>query len=134
MKLNERHIHLAVAALFYLGIAACFALRPSETPGLLPAVLLPLVLQLCTALRSRQRNALAASLTLIPPETLAVSLARAGASLSPAVFLPGLLAALTVRLINGLRRWPDARSNTLRWTGAAVCMVSVAATAALLLA
>ncbi len=134
MKLDERHIMLAAAAIFYLGVAVCFAIRPPETPGPVSAVLLMLALQLCTLPRSKQRNTLAASLTLIPPEALAVSLVRAGSTLSLSVFLPGLLAALSVRAINGLRRWPETRPSTFRWTGAAVYMVSIAATAALIFA
>ncbi len=133
MKLNERHIRLAAGVLYYAEIALCFALRPPEATGIAAAVLLPLAMQFLCAVCSRQWNDLAAALTLIPAGAVAGTLALAAAPLRVGIFLPSLLLGSAVRIVNGLRRWPEVRPNTLRWLGAAVAMVTFAATAALIL-
>ena len=134
MKLNERHTRLAIGALYYAEIALCFTLKPPQAAGFAAAVLLPLAMQLLSAIGSRQWNCLAAAFTLMPAGAVAGSIACASAPLQVSAFLPGLLLGCAVRIVNGLRRWPDTRPNTLRWTGAAVAMVTFAATAALILA
>ena len=134
MKLDERHIRLIVGALFYAEIAVCFAIRPPEAMGLAAAVLTPLAVQLLCSVWSRQWNCLAAALTLIPAAAVAGGIACAEAPLHVSVFLPALLLGGAVRIVNGLKRWPDPRPGTLRWMGAAVAMMTFAATAALILA
>ncbi len=134
MKVNERHIRLAVGVLYYAEIALCFALKPPQSTGLAAAVLLPLAMQLLSGICSRQWNFLAAAFTLMPAGAVAGSIACASVPLQLSALLPGLLLGCAVRIVNGLRRWPDTRPNTLRWTGAAVAMVTFAATAALILA
>ncbi len=133
MKPDERFIRLTVGVLYYAEIALCFALRPPEAAGLAAALLLPLAMQFLCAVCSRQWNDLAAALTLIPAGAVAGGIACAAAPLHLAVFLPALLLGAAVRIVNGLRSWPDARATTLRWLGAAVAMVVFAATAALIL-
>ena len=81
MKLNERHTRLAIGALYYAEIALCFTLKPPQAAGFAAAVLLPLAMQLLSAIGSRQWNCLAAAFTLMPAGAVAGSIACASAPL-----------------------------------------------------
>ncbi len=113
---------------------ACYAIHPPEAIGKIPAVLLPAATQAVISIKPRQRNSLSFSLTLIPSALMAAGIAACpAASLQLRTFLPGLASAAIVRLVNNLRRWPDSRPATLHWVGAAIGMMTFAATAAILL-
>ena len=133
MILSGRQIRILISATYYALMAICFAVHPPEVMGIVPAVAISAALQVLLCINSRQWNSLAFALTLIPSGVLASGLAACPAPLQASALLPGLAAALIVRVVNGLRRWPDSRPATLHWVGAAVGMMTFAATAAVLL-
>jgi|GEM_PF-2169487 len=133
MKLSGRQIRILISAAFYLMMLICFIVHPPEAASIIPAVIFPAVLQLLLSIRSRQWNSLAFALTLIPPGAMAAGIAACPVPLRASALIPGLAAALLVRAINSLKRWPDSRPATLHWVGAAIGMMTFAATAAVLL-
>ncbi len=133
MEMKGRQIRILISAAYYALMVICFAVHPPEVMGIIPAVAISAALQALLCINSRQWNSLAFALTLIPPGAMAAGIAACQAPLRASALLPGLAAALIVRAINSLRRWPDSRPATLHWVGAAIGMMTFAATAAILL-
>lgn len=133
MKLSSGQIRALVLAAFYSLLLVCYAVRPPEAAGIASAITLPAELQAIVSIKPRQRNSLSFALTLIPSAVMATSIATCSAPLQLKTLLPGFVSATVVRLVNDLRRWPDSRPATLRWVGAAIGMMTFAATAAILL-
>lgn len=133
MKLSSGQIRILVSAAFYTLLLICYAVRPPEATGIFPAVILPAALQALISIKPRRRNSLSFALTLIPSAVMATSIATCSALLQLRTWLPGLVSAAITRLVNDLRRWPDSRPATLHWVGAAIGMMTFAATAAILL-
>lgn len=133
MKIKGRQIRILISAAFYMLMLVCYAVHPPEAIGIIPAVLISAALQILLSINSRQWNSLAFALTLMPSGAMASGLAACPAPLQFSSLLPGLIAAVIVRIINNLKRWPDSRPATLNWVGAAAVMMTFAATAAILL-
>lgn len=133
MKLSGRQVRTLTSAAFYALMLVCYAVHPPEAIGAIPAVLISAALQILLSINSRQWNSLAFALTLMPSGAMASGLAACPAPLQFSFLLPGFIAAVIVRIINNLKRWPDSRPATLHWVGAAAVMMTFAATAAILL-
>lgn len=133
MKLSGRQVRTLTSAAFYALMLVCYAVHPPEAIGTIPAVLISAALQILLSINSRQWNSLAFALTLMPSGAMASGLAACPAPLQFSSLLPGFIAAVIVRIINSLKRWPDSRPATLHWVGAAAVMMTFAATAAILL-
>ncbi len=133
MKLSGRQVRIFTSAAFYALMLACYAVHPPEAIGTIPAILISAALQILLSINSRQWNSLAFALTLMPSGAMASGLAACPAPLQFSFLLPGFIAAVIVRIINNLKRWPDSRPATLHWAGAAAVMMTFAATAAILL-
>lgn len=133
MKLSGRQIRILISAAFYALMLVCYAVHPPEAIGTIPAILISAALQILLSINSRQWNSLAFALTLMPSGAMASGLAACPAPLQFSSLLPGFIAAVIVRIINNLKRWPDSRPATLHWVGAAAVMMTFAATAAILL-
>ena len=133
MKIKGRQIRILISAAFYMLMLVCYAVHPPEAIGTIPAILISAALQILLSINSRQWNSLAFALTLMPSGAMASGLAACPAPLQFSSLLPGLIAAVIVRIINNLKRWPDSRPATLNWVGAAAVMMTFAATAAILL-
>lgn len=133
MKLSGRQVRIFTSAAFYALMLVCYAVHPPEAIGTIPAVLISAALQILLSIDSRQWNSLAFALTLMPSGVMASGLAACPAPLQFSSLLPGFIAAVIVRIINNLKRWPDSRPATLHWVGAAAVMMTFAATAAILL-
>lgn len=133
MKLSGRQVRTLTSAAFYALMLACYAVHPPEAIGTIPAILISAALQILLSINSRQWNSLTFALTLMPSGAMASGLAACPAPLQFSSLLPGFIAAVIVRIINSLKRWPDSRPATLHWVGAAAVMMTFAATAAILL-
>lgn len=133
MKLSGRQVRILTSAAFYALMLVCYAVHPPEAIGTIPAILISAALQILLSINSRQWNSLAFALTLMPSGAIASGLAACPAPLQFSSLLPGFIAAVIVRIINSLKRWPDSRPATLHWVGAAAVMMTFAATAAILL-
>ena len=133
MKIKGRQIRILISAAFYVLMLVCYAVHPPEAIGTIPAVLISAALQILLSINSKQWNSLAFALTLMPSGALASGLAACPAPLQFSSLLPGFIAAVIVRIVNNLKRWPDSRPATLHWVGAAAVMMTFAATAAILL-
>lgn len=133
MKLSGRQVRILTSAAFYALMLVCYGVHPPEAIGKIPAVLIPAALQILLSINSRQWNSLAFALTLMPSGAMASGLAACPAPFQFSSLLPGFIAAVIVRIINNLKRWPDSRPATLHWVGAAAVMMTFAATAAILL-
>ena len=133
MKLSGRQVRILTSAAFYALMLVCYAVHPPEAIGTSPAILISAALQILLSINSRQWNSLAFALTLMPSGAMASGLAACPAPLQFSFLLPGFIAAVIVRIINSLKRWPDSRPATLHWVGAAAVMMTFAATAAILL-
>ena len=133
MKLSGRQVRILTSAAFYALMLVCYAVHPPEAIGTIPAILISAALQILLSINSRQWNSLAFALTLMPSGAMASVLAACPAPLQFSSLLPGFIAAVIVRIINSLKRWPDSRPATLHWVGAAAVMMTFAATAAILL-
>lgn len=133
MKLSGRQIRILISAAFYALMIVCYSVHPPESIGILPAVAISAALQGLLSIRPRQWNSLAFALTLVPSGAMASGFAACPAPLHVSALLPGVTTAVIVRLINSLRKWPDSRPTTLHWVGAALGMMTFAATAAILL-
>lgn len=133
MKLSGRQVRILTSAAFYALMLVCYGVHPPEAIGTIPAVLISAALQILLSINSRQWNSLAFALTLMPSGAMASGLAACPAPLQFSALLPGFIAAVIVRIINSLKRWPDSRPATLHWVGAAAVMMTFAATAAILL-
>lgn len=133
MKIKGRQIRILISAAFYVLMLVCYAVHPPEAIGAIPAVLISAALQILLSINSRQWNSFAFALTLIPSGAMASGLAACPASFHFSSLLPGFIAAVIVRIVNNLKRWPDSRPATLHWVGAAAVMMTFAATAAILL-
>lgn len=133
MKLSGRQVRTLTSAAFYALMLVCYAVHPPEAIGTIPAILISAALQILLSINSRQWNSLAFALTLMPSGAMASGLAACPAPLQFSSLLPGFIAAVIVRIINSLKRWPDSRPATLHWVGAAAVMMTFAATAAILL-
>lgn len=133
MKLSGRQVRILTSAAFYALMLVCYAVHPPEAIGTIPAILISAALQILLSINSRQWNSLAFALTLMPSGAMASGLATCPAPLQFSSLLPGFIAAVIVRIINNLKRWPDSRPATLHWVGAAAVMMTFAATAAILL-
>lgn len=133
MKLSGRQVRILTSAAFYALMLVCYAVHPPEAIGTIPAILISAALQILLSINSRQWNSLAFALTLMPSGAMASGLAACPAPLQFSSLLPGFIAAVIVRIINSLKRWPDSRPATLHWVGAAAVMMTFAATAAILL-
>lgn len=133
MKLSGRQVRILTSAAFYVLMLVCYAVHPPEAIGTIPAILISAALQILLSINSRQWSSLAFALTLMPSGAMASGLAACPAPLQFSSLLPGFIAAVIVRIINNLKRWPDSRPATLHWVGAAAVMMTFAATAAILL-
>ena len=133
MKLSGRQVRTLTSAAFYALMLICYAVHPPEAIGTIPAILMSAALQILLSINSRQWNSLAFALTLMPSGAMASGLAACPAPLQFSFLLPGFIAAVIVRIINNLKRWPDSRPATLHWVGAAAVMMTFAETAAILL-
>ncbi len=133
MKLSGKQVRTLTSAAFYALMLVCYAVHPPEAIGTIPAILISAALQILLSINSRQWNSLAFALTLMPSGAMASGLAACPAPLQFSFLLPGFIAAVIVRIINSLKRWPDSRPATLHWVGAAAVMMTFAATAAILL-
>lgn len=133
MKLSGRQVRILTSGAFYALMLVCYAVHPPEAIGTIPAILISAALQILLSINSRQWNSLAFALTLMPSGAMASGLAACPAPLQFSSLLPGFIAAVIVRIINSLKRWPDSRPATLHWVGAAAVMMTFAATAAILL-
>lgn len=133
MKIKGRQVRIFTSAAFYALMLVCYAVHPPEAIGTIPAILISAALQILLSINSRQWNSLAFALTLMPSGAMASGLAACPAPLQFSSLLPGFIAAVIVRIINNLKRWPDSRPATLHWVGAAAVMMTFAATAAILL-
>lgn len=133
MKIKGRQVRTLTSAAFYALMLVCYAVHPPEAIGTIPAILISAALQILLSINSRQWNSLAFALTLMPSGAMASGLAACPAPLQFSSLLPGFIAAVIVRIINNLKRWPDSRPATLHWVGAAAVMMTFAATAAILL-
>lgn len=133
MKISSRQIRILVSAAYYALMLICYIVHPPESTGIIPAVIIPAAVQALLCIKPRQWNSLAFALTLVPPGAIASGFAACPAPLQISALLPGFIAAAIVRAINGLRKWPESRPATLHWVGAALGMMTFAATAAVLL-